>query len=596
MPGTDDDGCPTTHNQPPSSLTLTQEANLPEHTQLSNGIQLLKDKLTLLRTKRQFMIESETEKSSRRDELHQSRIRSREMQLYAEVDKNAKLQLYHAKLLILLSNKEKDLVNKLTEIDSEKKVLELEDEEVRLELETVEKLIRLAKRQKGLEKNYRKFLQTKSQQGIKATATAMEKIRIELIESDSPSDDEGIKTHQITSTITPDDNQPKVNSSSNSYELSKPIQSPQPTQKVQLIPFSKNNPNDSFQLSDEDQKYFSSLKLVIDEKTGEVKAVGPANMLIEVNELELVHSVDSVGDNQFDAQSHPVSRLKLQARNDRVFSYLLHRTVDLNRKGPNGYTLLHEACDKIQALPLIVFKDLIERDGFDVLAKDKDNDTPLHIALGSFKPGGDAAILTYLLTQIKAHANVKGKFGYTLLHKACERINAIPLSVFKILIETKGFGINVLDGHGNAPLHHALFGFNSELGDVKVLTYLLNQKGLNINLRGQNGLTFLHMACFNPRLVPIEIYKLLIETKGAKFYFASDGRSPLHYLMDNLPSKPDAELATLVQYLIRKGVSVNKKTISQRLTALDYFIGSHTTHPLTHKMLLSNGAKVGLYC
>jgi ankyrin repeat protein len=66
------------------------------------------------------------------------------------------------------------------------------------------------------------------------------------------------------------------------------------------------------------------------------------------------------------------------------------------------------------------------------------------------------------------------------------------------LIETTGCDVNAQDNTGDTPLHCAFHAFNlNSGGDVDVLIYLLNQKDVNVNIKGQSGVTLLHLACIN---------------------------------------------------------------------------------------------------
>jgi len=185
--------------------------------------------------------------------------------------------------------------------------------------------------------------------------------------------------------------------------------------------------------------------------------------------------------------------------NTHVLLYLLgQKGVDANIKDHNGYTLLHTACENINRIPLEAHRFLIETIGCDVNVQDNDKNTPVHRALGPFHPnhGGDINVLTYLLT--RADTNFKNQDGYTLLHRACENINKLPIDVFKLLIGTKGCDVNARANNKDTPLHDALRCFKSrDGGDITVLTYLLSQNGINVNIKGKKGQNLLHLACVN---------------------------------------------------------------------------------------------------
>jgi len=101
--------------------------------------------------------------------------------------------------------------------------------------------------------------------------------------------------------------------------------------------------------------------------------------------------------------------------------------------------------------------------------------------------------------------------GKTILHNYCEKINFTPLGVYRYLVETKGCDINVVDRHRNTPLHGAIGYFTSN-NDITVLHYLLGRKDVNVNIKGQHGYTLLHVACNNLISLPLETFRLLIET------------------------------------------------------------------------------------
>jgi ankyrin repeat protein len=185
--------------------------------------------------------------------------------------------------------------------------------------------------------------------------------------------------------------------------------------------------------------------------------------------------------------------------NTHVLLYLLgQKGVEANIKDHNGYTLLHTACENINRIPLEAHRFLIETMGCDVNVQDNDKNTPIHRAFGPFHPnhGGDINVLTYLLT--RADVNFKNQDGYTLLHRACENINKLPIDIFKLLIETKGCNVNARANNKDTPLHDALRCFKSrDGGDITVLAYLVSLNGINVNIKGKKGHTLLHLACVN---------------------------------------------------------------------------------------------------
>jgi ankyrin repeat protein len=182
-----------------------------------------------------------------------------------------------------------------------------------------------------------------------------------------------------------------------------------------------------------------------------------------------------------------------------------------------GDTILHNYCEYIDSTPFEVYRYLIETKGCDVNVQDNDKYTPLMHALRYFKPdwSGYISVLMYLLTQNNVNVNTKDRFGGTVLHIACEKINTLPLEIFQVLIETKGCDVNAQDNIGDTPLHCALYNFDpNDGGDITILTYLLSQKSVNANIKGEYDNTLLHAACENTNIPPLDVFKLLIEILG----------------------------------------------------------------------------------
>jgi cytohesin len=220
-------------------------------------------------------------------------------------------------------------------------------------------------------------------------------------------------------------------------------------------------------------------------------------MLIETHGADV-----NAQDNSKDTPLHNALRSFNQNGGDiSVLHYFLNKQdLNANLKCKYDHTLLHLACDNINNLPLDIFKLLIETHGADINAKNKYDDTPLHCAFRYFKQdnGGDINVLNYLLSQKGVDPNIKGQFGYTLLHGACIKINDLPLDMFKLLIETHGADVNAQDNNEDTPLHNAIRDFNANWGgDINVLTYLINQQTVDVNIKDQNGYALLHTACIS---------------------------------------------------------------------------------------------------
>jgi len=232
-----------------------------------------------------------------------------------------------------------------------------------------------------------------------------------------------------------------------------------------------------------------------------------------------------------------------------------------------GSTILHNYCRYINITPIEVYRYLIETLGADVNAQDKDNNTPIHRALLCFNPNdGDITVLHYLLSQEGIDGNIKGQWSHTLLHTACININALPFDIFKVLIEKHGCDVNAQDKDKNTPLHHALGCFDSNKGgDITVLTYLLNQKGVNGNMKGYNGNTILHKACVNINSLPLDIFKLLIEIQGCDVKVRNTFiDTPIDYALYYFNPNNGGDISVLQYLFSQKDVHLNIKGQNHR--------------------------------
>jgi ankyrin repeat protein len=247
-----------------------------------------------------------------------------------------------------------------------------------------------------------------------------------------------------------------------------------------------------------------------------------------------------------------------------ILTYLINqKNFDADIKGKDGRTLLHEACRKIDTIPLDIFKVLIETHGGDVNVQNNENDTAIHNALAYFKPnkGGDITVLTYLLSQNNINANIKDEHGRTLLHTACDNINKFPLDILKVLIETHGGDVNVQDDDKYTPFHNALYYFDpNQGGDITVLRYLLTQKNINVNIRGRCSSTLLHYACDNINSLTVDVFKTLIETHGGDINAQDNNKdTPFHKALENFEPRNGGDITVLTYLLSRKGINANIK-------------------------------------
>jgi ankyrin repeat protein len=225
-----------------------------------------------------------------------------------------------------------------------------------------------------------------------------------------------------------------------------------------------------------------------------------------------------------------------------------------------GCTILHNYCRHINTTPLEVYRYLIETKGCDVNVQNDNNDTPVHRAFCCFNPNaaGDITIFTYLLSQTNINVNNKDQYGFTLLQRACLRINKFPLEIFKVLIEKHDADVNIQNKDKDTPLHLALRNFDWA-GDITTLTYLLSQKGINVNATGEYGYSLLHYACKRVNKFPIDIFKLLITLGADVNVQAQDNDTPIHLAFHGFDANARRHIAVLKYLLTQQGIDGNIK-------------------------------------
>jgi ankyrin repeat protein len=246
-----------------------------------------------------------------------------------------------------------------------------------------------------------------------------------------------------------------------------------------------------------------------------------------------------------------------------ILAYLLtQKDVNANITNQNGRILLHFACIKINFLPLDMFKLLIETHNSDVNLLDKTNNTPIHFATQCFDPkcGGDLTTLTYLLTHERIIINTKDEGIHTLFHAVTVKFNYLPIEIFKWFVETKGCNLNLLDNYGYTPLYYAVRYYNPKHGgDMNILTYLLNHDSVDVNAKNKKGGNLLHFACENISSLPLDVFKYLIEVKGANIHALEMTKTtPIHTALTHFEPEPN-EITVLTYLFSQNGINVNTK-------------------------------------
>ena len=209
-------------------------------------------------------------------------------------------------------------------------------------------------------------------------------------------------------------------------------------------------------------------------------------------------------------------------------------------------TLLHEACYIHRNIELV--KNLIDNCA-DVNARDKDNNTPLHLAIRTPK-----VEIIMLLIDKGADVNASNNDGYTPLNLAFIAIrDGTNLTEIVMALIDKGADINSRDPYGWTPLHHAWgMGINMIPNMLLVSTFI--DKGSDVNARINNGRTLIHLSLmFDTKRNDLVYYVNYLIKKGADVNVKDNNEdTPLHYAFKT-------KLSKIAKLLIEAGANINAK-------------------------------------
>lgn len=136
--------------------------------------------------------------------------------------------------------------------------------------------------------------------------------------------------------------------------------------------------------------------------------------------------------------------------------------------------------------------------------------------------------MTNALKELKQEATlIKDSKGRTLLSIA---VRSGDLEVVKYLVEQKGLPVDVQDAFGMTPLSWAVLSFATRPAEEKdmlvfIIQYLF-QQGASVEKKSKMGWTPLHIACVVH--APTEVVGLLLSKKNMSGDVDSHGRTPLH--------------------------------------------------------------------
>ena len=250
-----------------------------------------------------------------------------------------------------------------------------------------------------------------------------------------------------------------------------------------------------------------------------------------------------------------------------IVQYLIEKyDVDINIKGCKRKTPLHYACQEghLQIIEYLISK------GADVYAKDQFGNYVIYYSYLK----GYFSIIKYLIEKRHIENEVKNYYSQTPLHCACYFGD---LQIVEYLI-SKGADLYAKDNDENIVIHYSSIG-----GHLPIVQYLIEKQNVDINIKGWNGKTPLHLACLEGHH---NIAEYLI-SKGANInakdtigdyaihYASKGGHLPIvQYFIEqqnvDIDIKGSNEMTPLhlaclrghlqiVQYLISKGANIEAK-------------------------------------
>jgi ankyrin repeat protein len=185
-----------------------------------------------------------------------------------------------------------------------------------------------------------------------------------------------------------------------------------------------------------------------------------------------------------------------------------------------GKTPLHFAAKMHAKHQLEVFKTIIEQHHANISAKDRNGDTPLHLAAQY----GGLNLVEFLVKQEKHDFNVLNNDGKTPLHLVAKNRRKDQLEIFQMLFEQNHANKSAKDNNGNTLLH-----FAAQSGSLEIVKYLTKQENIDFNILNNDGKTPLHYAARVCGENQLEIFETLFEQHRANVSVKDkNGDTPLH--------------------------------------------------------------------
>ena len=206
-----------------------------------------------------------------------------------------------------------------------------------------------------------------------------------------------------------------------------------------------------------------------------------------------------------------------------ICELLLKRGARISATCLDGGQPLHWAAHGASA---VVCQLLLDH-GADVTAVNSKRQTPLFIAASSVPVRQKWTFCTPLITE--GSVNVADLIGDTALHKAAElRDDSLTMD----LLVSRGAHVNVLNKHGQTPLHVVTDRWN----DHPELSKSLIKHGAKADAEDKNGNQPLHLACKRGHT---ETGSLLMSHEADANAVNKCGQTPLHIVADSRFDQPE---------------------------------------------------------
>ncbi len=289
----------------------------------------------------------------------------------------------------------------------------------------------------------------------------------------------------------------------------------------------------------------------------------PLHSAVWYGPLEIIKYLVSKGADLTTRDSYGHTLLHAAAQNNhlKLINYLISEGADLAARDNNGNTPLHLAARNANIRVVRLLAD----QGADLEAQDNEwGNTPLHVAVNTGFDGVSVNqpymdLIKYLVEEKKVNLAAVNRDNYTPLHLAVDKtaVDENNIELVKYLVE-QGSNLEATDMGGYTPLHLATLNASLEL-----MKYLVEQGGSDLEAVDIDGCTPLHIAVDRTVVDEdnIELVKYLVE-QGSNLA-ATDlvGYTPLHLAA----LSGDLEL---VDYLVEQGADLTAKN-GEGSTVLD---------------------------